>query len=153
MPELNTSIEIDAPPEAVWSVLYDFDQYSDWNPFIRSLEGSTEVGDDFEVALELPGGRGMTFHPEVLANDEAREFRWVGRTRAVGLKLVDGEHYFLIEPTADGHSQLTHGERFTGLLASPMMWFLGGRTREGFELMNAALKARVETQVAHGDRA
>ena len=59
MPELNTSIDIDAPPDAVWSVFYDFDQYADWNPFIRSLEGPTEVGDEFEVALELPGGRGM----------------------------------------------------------------------------------------------
>ena len=153
MPELKTSIEIEATPGAVWSVLSDFDRYGDWNPFIRSLEGPTAVGDDFEVALELPNGRGMTFRPEVLANDEAREFRWLGRTRAVGVRLVDGEHYFLIEPIEGGHARLTQGEYFTGLFASPMMWFMGGQTREGFESMNAALKERVEANVAHEERA
>ncbi len=147
MPAIKTSIAIDGTPEAVWDVLADFDRYPEWNPFVRALEGDTSVGSDLDVALELPGGRGMQFHPEVLVNDEGREFRWVGRTRAAFLKLVDGEHYFLLEPTEEGQTRLTHGEQFSGLLASPMMWVIGGKTREGFEAMNTALKARVEAGV------
>lgn len=147
MPELKTSIDIDGSPEAVWAVLSDFERYGEWNPFVRSLHGDTSVGGEIEISLELPGGRGMRFQPEVLANNKGREFRWIGRTRAVGIKLVDGEHYFLVEP-ADNGVRFVHGERFSGLLASPMMWLIRGQTRQGFELMNAALKARVEAAVA-----
>ena len=35
---IETHIEINASPELVRSVFLDFDQYSDWNPFIKSLK-------------------------------------------------------------------------------------------------------------------
>ncbi|MEZ4503062.1 MAG: SRPBCC domain-containing protein [Dehalococcoidia bacterium] len=144
MPQIVTHTDIHAAAEDVWSVLTDFEQYDDWNPFVRSVEGRSNPGGQLEVLIAPPGGRAMTFRPEVLVRDEAREFRWLGRTRAAFIKLVDGEHYFQIEPIEPGRVRFTHGERFTGLLASPMMWFVGGQTRRGFEAMNAALKARVE---------
>ena len=37
---------IPAPPELVWDVLIDFPRYGEWNPFITSIEGELEVGEE-----------------------------------------------------------------------------------------------------------
>jgi hypothetical protein len=85
MRELRTEIEIAAPPERVWQVLSDFDAYSEWNPFIRSIVGDAEVGSRLSVRLEPPGARGMTFKPTVRAVAPPRELRWLGRLFVPGL--------------------------------------------------------------------
>jgi hypothetical protein len=141
MRELDTSIEIDAPPERVWSVLTDFDSFPDWNPFIRSARGEVEQGAKLEVRLEPPGGRAMTFKPRVLVAEPGRELRWLGRFLLPG--LFDGEHIFRIEPLGDGHSRLVQSERFSGLLV-PLFGKTLEQTRRGFEAMNEALRRRAE---------
>lgn len=58
--------------------------------------------------------------------------------------LSDGEHRFEIEPLDDGQVRFVQAERFSGLLV-PLLWgMIGGKTRAGFEAMNAALQARAE---------
>lgn len=64
---VETTIDIEADPQAVWDVLTDFPAYPDWNPFIDRIEGRPEVGARLVVHLAGNGGRGMTFRPRVLA--------------------------------------------------------------------------------------
>ena len=139
--EIETTVEIDAPPAAVWRVLTDFESYGDWNPFIRSIAGNVREGERLTVRLEPPGGKGMTITPTVLAAKPDRELRWKGRLVIPG--LFDGEHAFRIEPLDDQRSRFVHGERFTGILVGFVKGTLG-KTEAGFEQMNAALKRRVE---------
>jgi hypothetical protein len=141
MRELDTSIEIDAPPERVWSVLTDFDSFPDWNPFIRSARGEVEPGAKLEIWLEPPGGRAMTFKPTVLVAEPGRELRWLGRLLLPG--LFDGEHIFRIEPIEGGRSRFVQAERFRGLLV-PLFGRTLEQTRRGFEAMNEALRRRAE---------
>ena len=35
--EIKTEILINATPEKVWSILTSFDNYPNWNPFIKSI--------------------------------------------------------------------------------------------------------------------
>ena len=142
MRELQTSIEIDAPPERVWQVLTDFDSYPDWNPFIRSAVGKPEVGAKLENRLEPPGGRAMTFKPTVLVAEPGRELRWLGRLLLPG--IFDGEHIFRIEPLEGGRARFIQAERFTGLLV-PLFSGTLEKTRLGFEAMNEALRQRAES--------
>jgi hypothetical protein len=139
--ELETAVEIDAPPAAVWRVLTDFPAYGAWNPFIRSIEGTAHEGERLTVLLEPPGGRGMTIRPTVLAVHPDRELRWKGRLLVPG--LIDGEHTFRIELLDGERSRFVHGERFTGILVGLVKSTLA-KTEAGFEQMNAALKQRVE---------
>ena len=44
MKEIQTEIEINASAEKVWRVLIDFAAYSEWNPFVRRVEGEVSVG-------------------------------------------------------------------------------------------------------------
>jgi hypothetical protein len=143
MHEIVTTVDIGAPPGKVWQVLVDFPAYALWNPFVRRIEGSPREGETLIVSIQPMGGKGMTFRPRVLRAVPDRELRWLGRVLVPG--LFDGEHFFTLEPLDEGRrTRLMHGERFTGLLVPLLRKSLDRGTREGFQAMNHALKARVE---------
>jgi hypothetical protein len=145
MHEVITFVEIEAPPHRVWTTLTDFSAHPEWNPFIRSLEGSPRVGDTLKVFIQPPGGRGMTFQPRVVSATPNQELRWLGHL--IVPHVFDGEHFFKLEPLDGGRrTRFTHGERFTGLLVPLLRRTLERGTRQGFEAMNRALKTRVESQ-------
>src|SRR5688572_11399033 len=76
--ELRTEIDIDAAPARVWSILTDLPSYSDWNPFIRSIEGEARPQGKLKARIQPSGGRAITFKPTVLAVEPTRELRWLG---------------------------------------------------------------------------
>ena len=143
--ELHTGIEIDAAPEAVWSVLIDLDRYSDWNPFIVSVDGRAKVGERLTNRLQPPGGRGVTFKPTVTVVEPYTTFEWLGRFGLPG--IFDGRHRFELTPTASGGTHVNHAEQFDGILVRFLRTSLDTTTKAGFAAMNAALKARVEASV------
>jgi hypothetical protein len=140
--ELKTTIEIDASADVIWTVLTDFNRYSEWNPFIRSIRGKAKQGEQLEIFIKPPGGNGMMFRPVIIDLQPERELRWIGRLMLPG--IFDGEHQFQIEPIGEGRIRLIHREVFSGLLV-PLLWrSLDIQTRKGFEEMNHALKTLVE---------
>jgi hypothetical protein len=140
--QLRTEIAIRATPQRVWDILTDFAAYPTWNPFIPQISGSTTVGSRLDVQLQPPGGRGMRMRPKVLAAAPPQELRWLGHLGVPG--LFDGEHRFRIEPLGTDRVRFIQEERFTGLLVPLVMRFIERGTRQGFEAMNQALKARAE---------
>lgn len=143
MHRIETAIEIEAPPEAVWAVLTDWPAYPDWNPFVVTLTGEPTLGARLEARLQPVGGRAMTFRPRVVAVEPNQHFAWLGR---LGLpRIFDGEHHFVLEPTGAG-TRFVQYEEFRGI-AVPLLRRSLGKTIDGFRLMNEALKSRVEARV------
>lgn len=142
MHQIITEIHISAPPLAIWKVLTDFGSYAEWNPFIRRISGNVACGSRLTIELAPPTGRSFTFRPRISGLIENQELRWRGRTLVPG--LFDGEHYFQINATHPGGSDVIHGERFSGLLVYALKGYLDRTVRAGFIEMNQALKSRVE---------
>jgi hypothetical protein len=142
MKELHTEIEIEASAERVWGLLTDFASYPQWNPFIRSISGQPAAGERLEVRIEPPGGRGMTFKPEVLNAEPNRELRWLGHLLVPG--VFDGEHSLAIQPLGEARVRFVQRETFRGLLLPLFARSLDNNTQRGFEEMNRALKERAE---------
>ena len=138
--KISESIEISASPDAVWAVLSDLAGYASWNPFIVSASGPVVVGQQISARIQPPEGRGMSFRPRVTAADEASRLAWLGHLVVPG--LFDGAHEFTLELTADGGTQFTQSETFTGLLV-PLFKGTVGKAREGFRQMNDALALEV----------
>jgi hypothetical protein len=134
---IETQIHIHATPEKVWGVLTDFDKYSDWNPFVKSLTGEVAVGNQITVAL-----LGMAFKPIILKFEKNKELRWLGKLLFKG--LFDGEHYFILQENKADTTTFIHGENFDGVLVGLFKKKLLTETIAGFEAMNEALKVRVE---------
>lgn len=150
MRTIETTVEIDAAPEAVWAVLTDTAAYPDWNPFVRSLEGDLRIGARLHVCLQPPGGRAITMRPTVEVFDAPRELRWLGR---LGLpRVFDGEHRFTIQSLDGGtRSRFVQAETFRGVLV-PFVGSVLRTTRAGFEAMNDALRGRVAAVDVDGVR-
>ena len=135
--DILTTIEIAAPPSAVWAVLTDPDDYPEWNPMIAGLRGRLARGEVIEL-IEGYGDDRTIIWPTVLVADRDRELRWRGHLWGVP-GLFIGEHEFLLRPTARG-TLFTQGEHFRGAL----LWLFDPRELlPAFEAMNVALAARV----------
>ena len=143
MASIDTSIDIDAPPQRVWDALLDFGSYGEWNEFLHHLDGEPRVGERLTMRLTPPDGMAMTFKPTVKNCDEPTLFSWQGRLLVRG--LFDGEHIFELQPIGDDRVRFIHRENFSGVLV-PLMRLIGvlRKTRPGFIMMNEALKARME---------
>ena len=138
MRELRTSVEISANAEKVWSTLMDFDKYPEWNPFINYVKGDISEGGRLEVQVGPQEGKQMTFRPTVISIEPNKRFSWLGSLGIPG--IMNGKHIFEIEESGEGKVKFVHREEFSGLLV-PLLWKkLDGETRQGFELMNKALK-------------
>ncbi|WP_294670200.1 SRPBCC domain-containing protein [uncultured Fluviicola sp.] len=140
--EIKTQIIIEATPDRVWEVLTDFEKYSGWNPFIKSIQGKVHTGEKIIVRLEPPGAKGMTFKPRVLAFDKNEQFRWIGHLFFPG--LFDGEHRFELIDNGDGTTTFIQAEKFKGILVRMLSKMLDGSTLNGFKAMNEHLKIEAE---------
>jgi hypothetical protein len=142
MREIYTEIEIHASAEKTWEILMNFELYPDWNPFIKKISGKAEAGQKIEVFMQLPGGKSMTFKPEVREINPNQEFKWLGHLFIPG--LFDGEHTFKIESLSENKIRFIHKEKLKGILV-PLLWrSLNSPTKNGFEGMNRALKSIAE---------
>lgn len=142
MKNFETTVIINAPQEKVWQVLTNFENYPAWNPFISKIEGNPEEGAKIKNTMNLEGMKPQVFTPAILKFDKNREFRWLGHMFFKG--LFDGEHYFILEENEEGKTKLIHGENFSGIFVRPLLKMVGEKTLAGFQIMNEALKKRVE---------
>jgi hypothetical protein len=139
---VSSEIEIAAPAAPVWDVLTNMERYPEWNPFIREITGTLQVGERLSVRIQPPGGRAMTFRPTVRSFAPERELVWLGHLVIPG--LFDGEHRFSIQPLEGDQVRFRQVETFRGLLV-PLTQSMLTRTARGFEAMNRALKERAES--------
>jgi hypothetical protein len=139
-----TSVEIDAPPARVWSVLVDLPAYREWNPFIVEAAGTVAPGEELSLRMALPGWEPMTIEPRLLVVEPERELRWKGRLLLPG--LFDGEHAFLLAPLGDGRTRLDHVEDFAGLLLPIAKRLIHADTVAAFHALDGALAERAREQ-------
>jgi hypothetical protein len=140
--DIVTEIEIDAAAERVWEVLTDFGSFPEWNPMIRWAKGEVCPGVRLTVRFEPEGSRGYVFKPKLLVVEPNRQLRWLGYPRIP--KIIDTEHYWIIEPITKEKIRLRHGAVIYGWL-TPLSWKIFERkSRIPFEEMNRAHKRRVE---------
>jgi hypothetical protein len=141
MKQLHSEILIQATPAQVWAILTDFDRYADWNPFVVRATGIAEQGQRLSVTMSPPGGRPITLKPHVTEVATESVLEWWGHLGVRG--ILDGRHRFELNRVDPG-TRLVQMEKFTGVLVPLLARSLNSGTLAGFNLMNAALKSRVE---------
>jgi uncharacterized protein YndB with AHSA1/START domain len=133
-----TSIDINASPERVWSIMGDVERWHEWTPSITSIQkmdaGPLTVGSSATVRQpKLPPAKWR-----VTQLDPQRGFTWI--STGPGL-LVTGRH--IIERTSSG-SRVTLAVEYSGALGPLLAWFTGSLNDRYIALEAAGLKRRSE---------
>lgn len=143
MKAVSATIQIAAPPMAVWAVLTDLSRYPEWNPLIRAAAGEIAVGNRIKLRAVQPGGRLMTIRPRILVAEPGAELRWVASLPGI----ISGEHSFRLRPGSDGSgsdgTELVQSETYRGLLV-PVAGKLLASNEAGFQALNEAIRKRAE---------
>lgn len=137
--QITTQVIINASIDKVWNTFTDFQNYPNWNPFIKSLTGNVKAGEQIKVILQQPGKKPMEFNPRVLVFEKKKEFKWIGHLFFPG--IFDGEHDFKLQDNGNGTTTFIQSEKFKGVLVPFLKKMLENDTVKGFTEMNERLKA------------
>jgi uncharacterized membrane protein len=142
--DIEQTIEIDAPPEVVWSVMQDVERWPEWTASTQRVkrldDGPFALGS--RARIKQPGFPEVEW--QVTSIEPGRSFAW--ETRAPGQHMV-GIHR--IEPTDSG-SRVTLGVRSSGPVAVVIGLLFGGRARNFVEIEARGLKRRSEGLATRG---
>jgi hypothetical protein len=144
---LSVSVQtrINAPSEKAWQVLTDFGNYGTWHPTLtlETHAGRLAVG----TVLRGQSSGGPAGEQPVAFTiarvQEPNHLAWTGGDPEV----VAGRHSFHLEPLADGTTELTESEVFTGPAAPEVIGRQLPELHAAYETFAAALKKRVEESV------
>jgi hypothetical protein len=140
--EILSEIDINASASKTWDVLTDFNSFPQWNPFIRQIDGTPNVGTKIKIYLHTSGGKNRTYQPTVTKVESNRELRWYGKSFIPG--FFNGERIFIIDSLETNRVHFVHKEIFTGILVNIIGNSLDKDMYQSFTEMNKALKQRVE---------
>ena len=134
----DTTIDIDAGPDAVWSVLSAVADWPSWDSGVTSVEGTLAPGQRLTVAVAANPGRAFPLRVSEL--DPPRRMVWTG---GMPLGLFTGERTYTVDPLPGGGSRFRMTERFSG----PLARFVTRRIPDlqpSFDQFAAGLKVTVE---------
>ncbi|MBL4656483.1 MAG: SRPBCC domain-containing protein [Flavobacteriales bacterium] len=142
MREIRTETEIAAPPEKVWGILTDFENWKEWNPVVTDVSGEANLNSKLNIRMKGEGGKGgMNYAATITDLVEQKSFRW--RATMVAGFLFTNDKIFELEESSSG-TRVVHWEEFSGIMVG-MFW---GKLSKGvppmLEAMNEALKKKAE---------
>lgn len=142
MPEIKTSILINAPVKTVWSVFTDFQNYNTWNPLIPQIDCHKSIGSTVKVKLNT---NGITLPIVAKITDFTlnKRFAWGGPDYLIMNLIGNAEHYFEFQDLNGTQCMFTHGEAFKGGIPS-LLWPIISRLETSYAEMNEALKRTAE---------
>jgi len=95
---------INAPPEAIWSVLMDTAAYGDWNPVFVKVVGTYREGAEVQNTFQDPSGALFDVTNAVITVSPNRELRQKGGVPGI----ITFDHQWLLEPTENGTRVIQH---------------------------------------------
>lgn len=139
MTSYETTTDIAAPVEQVWSILTEAAAYPSWNSTIISMEGVIADGETISLVTTLNPKR--TFRLTVSGIEAPSSMVW---SDGMPLGLFSGVRTFRVASTDDGGSTFSMVERYSGLLA-PLITKSIPDMSDSFDAFAADLKVAAES--------
>ncbi len=134
----SVAIDIDAPPERVWSLLTDAAAMERWNSTVSTVEGPIALGSKLKLTVPVSD---RTFSPKVTAFEANRTMTW----SEGAAPMFKGVRVFTLEPQGDGRTRFSMAEAMSGLM-TPMVARSFPDFAPIFERYAADLKAAAEAE-------
>ena len=143
LPQVYTEIIIKSSKEKVWQTLLDFQNYPNWNSFIKKIEGNSALGGKIKAKMYPPVGMPLAFEGTICRNKPTKTFAWNGYL--VARWLFEPTHIFEIEEKSENEILFIHREEYEGFIIPFVKFMLPTLVGKGFEVMNEDLKRFLET--------
>jgi hypothetical protein len=132
---------IQARPEAIWSLLTDAAGFPRWNSTVTSIEG--QIAEGQTLKLKVPTAPERVFKPKVSGVTAGRSMTWSDGMAP----MFKGVRVFTLSPNADGSTDFSMSEEFSGLML-PMIKGSLPDFAPVFETYAADLKRAAEAAAA-----
>jgi hypothetical protein len=132
------SIEMDAPPEAISAFFADTARWPEWNAGTEWVELDGPFAAGTTARMKIPGEEPLTFRLVHVAADGFED-----ETPIPGADIVVRVRH-TIEPLAGGRSRVVYGATIDGPNAEKLGPDIGPQVTADFPDVLAALKARAE---------
>lgn len=107
--QYGVSVDIEAPPEQVWTVLTDADRYPAWNETVTHIDG--DIVADGQIGVHARIAPDRVFELQVSTFDAPRTMVWED-----GNDVFRGVRTFTLEPTDDGGTRFVMTEALSGYM-------------------------------------
>jgi hypothetical protein len=144
MKEIYTEIVIKSSTKVIWNIIINFDNYPNWNPFMKQIIGELQEGSKIQVTIKPYNSGNITYKPKILELKPEEKIKWLGIT---GIPhLFDGEHSLILKKIDENKVLFIQKEKFTGILV-PLLTGLLKNTEISFKMMDEALKKEAEKNI------
>jgi hypothetical protein len=141
--KIATEIPIDAKPERIWNALLDFQAYTEWNPFLRSLKGEPEPDASVEIQMQYFGESIKKRTGVITGLIVPKYLSWTWSHSLGGWWLM-AEHVFRITVSEAGITVFHQEFYYTGMGLRFHRKTIARLVRLSMEKMNDGFKERVE---------
>jgi hypothetical protein len=141
MKAYEASSTIHASPATIWAILTDAPSYPAWDSGVERVEGRIAPGERIKVYAKVNPKRG--FPVTVTEFTPGERMTWTG---GLPLGLFKGVRTFTLAPEADGATQFSMREEYTGPLL-PLIWRSMPDLGPSFDQFAKGLKRRAEQGV------
>lgn len=107
--EYSVRTHILAPPERVWAVLTQIQEWTRWNTTVTSIEGTLALGQRLKLRVPISD---RTFTPKVAALEPYQRMTW----KDGAAPMFTGVRDYTLSPRPDGTTDFTMTEAFQGLM-------------------------------------
>jgi hypothetical protein len=135
----DATADIRATPDAIWAILTDAANLSNWDSGVEKVEGKIAPGETIKVFVKVNPGR--AFPVKVIEFVPGQKMVWSG---GMPLGLFKGVRTYTLSPQGEGTTRFTMREEYTGPLL-PMIWRSIPDLGPSFQQFASGLKSRAES--------
>lgn len=142
MATLYVEIEINAPKQRVWQVLFQKEHWKHWNTFLYDRDPSAPFKQGQEVVLSLrrlPGEEETEFQPLVTLVQPGVCLSWVA-----AISGYRNEYVFELQEIGVNRTKYIHKDNYSGLLSRVFLPWIRQDEQQGIRRMARELKRYVE---------
>lgn len=142
MASLYTEIDISAPKQQVWQVLFQKDRWKYWNTFLFDRDSEVPFLQGQEVFLSLrrlPHEEETEFEPLITRVQPNVCLSWIS-----SIPGFRNEYVFELQEIGVGRTQYIHKNNYSGILTRVFLPFIREDEQRGIQRMARELKRYVE---------
>jgi hypothetical protein len=139
MKTYQAQIDINASPEKVWAALIDFPNYTQWNPFIRAVDGQPIVGQTVTITVARSPRK---LSATIRSVKPAEELIWEA---SMPLNVMYPRYIRRLERLPNNNTRFINREEFRGVLIPVLRPALDALLKPFYLKSCVALKNYVES--------